>query len=91
MLISSCLLYSLTNSFINVSYSREISSNGDIYEGGWNMSDFHGKGELEYYSEDGRIEKGSWVKHKRRGEFEVTYKDGTTHKVMYKNDKIVEG
>ena len=50
----------------------------------------HGKGEYEYYSEDGRIEKGSWVDNKRQGEFQVTYKDGTTHKVMYKDDERVE-
>ena len=49
----------------------------------------HGKGEIEYY-EDGRIERGSWVKGKKQGEFEVTYKDGTTHKVMYKDHKRVE-
>ena len=54
------------------------------------MDKKHGKGEYEYYDEDGRIEKGSWVKRKKQGEFEVTYKDGTTHKVMYKNDKRVE-
>ena len=53
------------------------------------MSDWHGKGEYEYY-EDGRIEKGSWVNGYKQGEFEVTYKDGTTHKVMYKDDEIVE-
>ena len=52
----------------------------------WNK---HGKGEYEYY-EDGRIEKGSWVDGKKQGEFEVTYKDGTTHKVMYKDGKRVE-
>ena len=49
----------------------------------------HGKGEYEYYS-DGRIEKGSWIKGYEQGEFEVTYKDGTTHKVMYKDGEIVE-
>ena len=49
----------------------------------------HGKGEYEYYL-DGRIEKGSWVYDKKQGEFEVTYKDGTKHKVMYKNNKRVE-
>ena len=54
------------------------------------MWKFHGKWEMEYYSEDGRIEKGSWVNEKRQGEFEVTYKDGTTHKVMYKNGERVE-
>ena len=52
---------------------------------------WHGKGEMEYYSEDGRIEKGSWVGNKEQGEFEVTYKDGTTQKVMYgKKNKRVE-
>ena len=50
----------------------------------------HGKGEWEYYSEDGRIEKGSWANGSRQGEFEVTYKDGTTQKVMYKDGKRVE-
>ena len=53
------------------------------------MGDYHGKGEMEYYEEDGRIEKGSWVNDKKQGEFEVTYKDGTTHKVMYKNKDYV--
>ena len=75
--------------FIHVTYSRFIWKNGDIYEGGFNMWDLHGKGEMEYYS-DGRIEKGSWVDHWKQGEFEVTYKDGTTHKVMYKDDERVE-
>ena len=70
-------------------YSRFISSYGDIYEGGLNMGNNHGKGEYEYY-EDGRIERGSWVKDKRQGEFEVTYKDGTKQMVMYKDDEIVE-
>ena len=46
-----------------------------------------GKGEYEY-SEDGRIEKGSWVKNWKQGEFEITYKDGTTQKVMYENEDI---
>ena len=41
----------------------------------------------EYYSEDGRIEKGSWVDGYKQGEFEVTYKDGTTQKVMYEDDE----
>ena len=50
----------------------------------------HGKGEYEYYSQDGRIEKGEWVNDKKQGEFEVTYKDKTTHKIMYKDDKRVE-
>ena len=54
------------------------------------MSKKHGKGEYEYYDEDRRIEKGSWVDHKEQGEFEVIYKDGTTHKVMYKNGERVE-
>ena len=54
------------------------------------MRNKHGKGEEEFYSEDGRIEKGSWVKSDKQGEFEVIYKDGTTHKVMYKDDEIVE-
>ena len=49
------------------------------------MDDWHGKGEYEFY-EDGRIERGSWVNDQRQGEFEVTYKDGTTHKVMYEID-----
>ena len=53
------------------------------------MDKIHGKGEMEYY-EDRRIEKGSWVYDKKQGKFEVTYKDGTTHKVMYKNDERVE-
>ena len=53
----------------------------------WNR---HGKGEIEYYSEDGRIEKGSWVKDNKQGEFQVIYKDETTHKVLYKDDEIVE-
>ena len=52
------------------------------------MSDRHGKGEYEYYR-NGRIERGSWVDDKKQGEFEVTYKDGTTHKVMYKDDERV--
>ena len=85
-------LYSFLNSFIfiYVTYSRTIYSSGNIYEGGYNMDNKHGKGEYEHYSEDGRIEKGSWVNDKKQGEFEVTYKDGTTHKVMYKKDKRVE-
>ena len=53
------------------------------------MVNYHGKGEIEYYS-DGRIEKGSWVDHKKQGKFEVAYKDGTTLDVMYKDDEIVE-
>ena len=54
------------------------------------MGDYHGKGEHEYYSEDGRIEKGSWIDGDKQGEFEVTFKDGTTHKVMYKDHKRVD-
>ena len=50
----------------------------------------NGKGEMEYYSEDGRIEKGEWVDGDKQGEFEVTYKDGTTHKVMYEDGERVE-
>ena len=50
----------------------------------------HGKGEMEYYSEDGRIERGEWVDDKKQGEFEVTYTDGATHKVMYKDNERVE-
>ena len=42
------------------------------------------------YHEDGRIERGSWVDDKKQGEFEVTYKDGTIQKVMYKDHKRVE-
>ena len=54
------------------------------------MGKFHGKGEFEYYDEDGRREKGLWVNYKKQGEFEVTYEDGTAQKVMYKDDEIVE-
>ena len=80
-------LYTFANSlfFIHVTYSREIYPSGDIDEGAFNMGWKHGKGEEEFYSEDGRIEKGSWVNGDKQGEFEVTYKDGTTHKVMYKD------
>ena len=53
------------------------------------MNKKHGNGEMEYY-EDGRIEKGSWVHRYEQGEFEVTFKDGTTHKVMYKDNKRVD-
>ena len=53
------------------------------------MGKWHGKGEIEYY-EDRRIERGSWVNDKEQGEFEVIYKDGTTHKVMYKKGKREE-
>ena len=76
--------------FIHLTYSRIIHGNGDIYEGGFSMENWHGKGEEEYYSEDGRIEKGSWVDGHKLGEFEITYKDGTTHKVMYKDNWRVE-
>ena len=54
------------------------------------MYNYHGKGEWEYYSEDGRIERGSRVNGYEQGEFEVTYKDGTTHKVMYEDGERVE-
>ena len=54
------------------------------------MLAYHGKGEYQYYSEDGKIEKGSWVDDQRQGEYEVTYKDRTTHKVMYEKDKRVK-
>ena len=54
------------------------------------MVKYHGKGEYEYYSSDGRIEKGSWVNGDKQGEFEVTYKDGATQMVMYKDDERVE-
>ena len=54
------------------------------------MGKRHGKGEEEYYSENGRIEKGSWVDDIKQGEFEVTYKDGTKKKVMYKDGKRIE-
>ena len=75
---------------MHATYSRYICLNGDIYEGGFNMNKLDGKGEVEYYSEDGRIERGSWVNYNKQGEFEVTYKDGTTHKVMYKDNERVE-
>ena len=76
-------------SCVHVTYSRWIYYDGNIYEGGFNKRSWHGKGEMEYYS-DGRIEKGSWVNGDKQGEFEVTYKDGTAQKVMYekKNMKV---
>ena len=76
--------------FIHLTYSRVIYTWGDIYEGGLNKGYWHGKGEEEYYSQDGRIEKGEWVDDKKQGEFEVTYKDGTKQMVMYKDDERVE-
>ena len=75
---------------IHVTYSRAIYGAEDIYEGGWYMGWRHGKGEMECYSEDGRIEKGSCVDDWMQGEFEVTYKDGTTQMVMYKDNKRVK-
>ena len=54
------------------------------------MDNYHEKGEYEFYSEDGRIERGSWVDGDMQGEFEVTYKDGTKQMVMYKDGKRVE-
>ena len=45
---------------------------------------------MEYYSAKGRIEKGSWVYGGKQGEFEVTYENGTTHKVMHKDYKSFE-
>ena len=54
------------------------------------MRNWYGKGEYEYYSEDGRKERGSWVKDDKQGNFEIIYKDGTTQKVVYKDDERVE-
>ena len=49
----------------------------------------HGKGEMEYYA-DGRIVRGLWINGKKQGEFEVTFKDRASQKVLYKDNKIVE-
>ena len=88
--LSIVFFLSQTLLFIHLTYSRFINAWGDIYEGGLNMSWKHGKGEMEYYSEDGRIEKGEWVMWFKQGEFEVTYEDGTKQMVMYKDDWRVE-
>ena len=68
---------------------REIRADGSIYEGGWDMGDFHGNGEFEY--EDGSKEIGQWVKDKKQGEFECYDKRGTlTHRKIYEDGKEIK-
>ena len=68
---------------------RWIYSDGDIYEGGWDMGSYYGKGVYEY--EDGSKLIGQWVEQKRQGEFELYDKNGIlTHRKIYQDDKEIE-
>ena len=68
---------------------RFICDDGDIYEGGWNMDRYNGKGEWEYL--DGTKEIGHWVEDEKQGEFECFDQSGTlTHRKIYKDGKVIE-
>ena len=66
-----------------------MRDNGDIYEGGFEMQKYHGKGEWEY--KDGSKEIGHWVENKKQGEFKCYDKSGTlTHTNIYEGGKEIE-
>ena len=68
---------------------RRIDPSGDIYEGGWNMDKYNGKGEWEYL--DGTKEIGQWVEDEKQGEFECyDYKRRLTHIKVYKDGKEIK-
>ena len=51
----------------------------------------HGKGEFEYYEDDGRIEKGEWVNGDKQGEFECYDQTKTlTHRKIYDHGKEIQ-
>ena len=67
-----------------------ICNYGKIYEGGFDLDYYHGKGEEEY-CKDGRKEIGHWVKQKKQGKFEWYDKSGTlTHRKIYEDNKEIE-
>ena len=68
---------------------RYILYNGDIYEGGCNMGDRHGKGEHEFY-EDRKRGVGQWIRGRAEGEHKIYDKKGKMTVKHYKNGKRVE-
>ena len=72
-----------------LSLFRDIYDNGDIYEGGFNMGDRHGKGEHEFY-EYGERYVGQWINDKKEGEFKIYDKEGNITIMHFKDGEIVE-
>ena len=72
-----------------LSLFRAIYDNGDIYEGGYNMSLRHGKGEYEFY-ENGRRRVGQYVDNKKEGEFKIYDQQGNMRIMHFKDGEIVE-
>ena len=68
---------------------RGIYADGNIYEGGYNMNDQHGKGEYEFY-EDGERYVGQYVNGKPEGEHKCYDKEGNMTIVNFKDGKRVE-
>ena len=68
---------------------RAILDNGDIYEGGWNMGNKHGKGEYEWYK-NGERRVGQWVNSKKEGEFKIYDKEGNMTIKHFKDGEEVE-
>ena len=68
---------------------RDIWPDGDIYEGGFNMGQKHGKGEFEFFEDKQRIV-GQWINNKREGEFTCYDKHGNMTIKHYKDGKEVE-
>ena len=68
-------LFVLPASSLLFSLFRDIYPSGNIYEGGFNMGDKHGKGEHEFY-ESGERGVGQWISGKEEGEFKIYDKEG---------------
>ena len=74
--------------YFNVNF-RLVDQYGDIYEGGYNLGNKHGKGKKIFY-EDGRTEIGNWVGDRLKGEFDCIYKDGTVERKRYRYSDEVD-
>ena len=79
----------LSASSLLLTLFREICASGDIYEGGCNMGERHGKGEYEIY-ESGNRYIGQFVNSKAEGEFKIYDKEGNMTVKHYKDGEEVE-
>merc|ERR1711957_608916 len=68
--------------------SKQTSSNGDMYEGGWKEHMRCGQG--KQISANGDVYEGGWMENKRHGEGTYTFANGQVCEGQWLNDELLE-
>lgn len=71
--------------FLMVSFCLAKNILGDFYQGDFNNSDMHGRGQMSY--KNGDIYTGEWVSDSKEGYGTTHYKDGSSYVGIWANDR----